>query len=295
MFMLVIFLSSSEQKNFANTPNIYKLNDRPIIAILAQDVWNNDVSKPRRSYIAASYVKFIEASGARVVPIPSHLSQDKVEEIFNGVNGVLFPGGGINWNTSGYFKHAQYFFKRGMEEYENGDYFPIWGTCLGFETLHVIAAGDGVQALSSFSASDISLPLRFTEQANTSRIFGSLPHSLRRSLETENITYNHHSYGVSPTTYLREKSLRNFFKVLSTNEGKKGKTFISSVEGLFSFLYVLLHRSWLRYFCTDNLLYVKYGIFRFLFFWLPRLTYCCCIIVLGIKLHLQCLLLGTAL
>lgn len=237
IFILVIFLSPSHQNNFADTDkfNNDKLNDRPIIAILAQDVWNNDKKAPQRSYIAASYVKYIEASGARVIPIPSHLSQDKVEEIFNGVNGVLFPGGGINWNTSGYFKHAQYFFKRALESNQNGEYFPIWGTCLGFEALHVIAADDGVQVLSKFSASDISLPLHFTKQADTSRMFGSLPQSLRRSLETENITYNHHSYGVSPITYLREKSLKNFFKVISTNEGKNGGRFISSIEGRFVF------------------------------------------------------------
>ena len=236
-FILATFFLSSNQNILTHAHN-EEQNNRPIIAILAQDVYPTYNQTPR-SYIAASYVKFIEASGARVVPVPSHLSQDKVEEIFNGVNGVLFPGGGIDWSVSGYFKHAKYFFNRAIEANQNGDFFPIWGTCLGFEALHVIAADDNVEVLSSFSASDISLPLNFTNQSDASRMYGSLPKPLRMSLEKDNITYNHHSHGISPQTFIQEKSLRTFFKVLSTNQGKKGKTFISSVEGL-SLTYILL-------------------------------------------------------
>lgn len=49
------------------------LNDRPIIGVLAQEQsWYLHTKYPEEnytSYIAASYVKDVEASGARVVPI----------------------------------------------------------------------------------------------------------------------------------------------------------------------------------------------------------------------------------
>lgn len=48
------------------------LNDRPIIGVLALDMsWHLDGKWPGefKSYIAASYVKFVEGGGARVVPI----------------------------------------------------------------------------------------------------------------------------------------------------------------------------------------------------------------------------------
>ena len=204
-----------------------ELNNRPIIAILAQD------APPyyNRSYIAASYVKYLESSGARVVPVPSHYPEEKVEEIFNGVNGVLFPGGGIKWSVSGYYKHAQYFFHKAMEAYDKGDYFPIWGTCLGFETLHVIAAGNRPSILSKFSASDISLPLEFTNATRNSRMFTGISEEMSKAFQLEKITYNHHNMGVSPATYQQENSLKTFFNVLSLNKGLEGKTFVSTVEG----------------------------------------------------------------
>ena len=214
------------------------MNNRPIIAILAQD----DAPGSSRSYIAASYVKFIEASGARVVPIPAHLPQEEVEIIFDSVNGVLFPGGGTDLSSSGYYTHAKFIFNKAVEANQKGDYFPIWGTCLGFEALHVIAAGDKPGVISSFSASDISLPLVLTNKSDTSRLLGGLPASLKWSLTNENITYNHHSYGISPLTYLKEKSLKTFFKVLSTNKGKAEKTFISTVEGLLFFAHFKLRK-----------------------------------------------------
>jgi len=47
-------------------------NERPVIGILTQEVyWSSfkNVRPPNYSYIAASYVKAIEASGGRVIPV----------------------------------------------------------------------------------------------------------------------------------------------------------------------------------------------------------------------------------
>ena len=35
----------------------------------------------------------VKLSGAEVVPIPLNLPEDELREIFNSVNGILFPGG----------------------------------------------------------------------------------------------------------------------------------------------------------------------------------------------------------
>ena len=47
------------------------------------------------TYIAASYVKFIQMSGAQVVPIFAFNSTQYLDDILSKVNGVLFTGGGI--------------------------------------------------------------------------------------------------------------------------------------------------------------------------------------------------------
>ena len=46
---------------------------------------------------------------------------------------------------------------------DKGDYFPVWGTCLGFELLSFIQSGNDVSVLSAMDASNLSLPLVFTE------------------------------------------------------------------------------------------------------------------------------------
>ena len=43
---------------------------------------------------------------------------------------------------------------------DNGDYFPLWGTCLGFELLSVLTSGTDA-VLSAVDAENISLPLDF--------------------------------------------------------------------------------------------------------------------------------------
>ena len=44
---------------------------------------------------------------------------------------------------------------------DKGDYFPLWGTCLGFELLSVLTA-DNDSVISPVDAENISLPLTFT-------------------------------------------------------------------------------------------------------------------------------------
>lgn len=62
----------------------------PVIGIFTQTY--NDTPTVKSSYIAASYVKFIEMSGAQVVPIFSFSPSSDVLALLKKINGVLFPG-----------------------------------------------------------------------------------------------------------------------------------------------------------------------------------------------------------
>jgi hypothetical protein len=53
------------------------LNDRPIIGILSQP---GEPAPDGSSYIAASYIKWVESAGARVVPIMYDLTEAEVRE-----------------------------------------------------------------------------------------------------------------------------------------------------------------------------------------------------------------------
>lgn len=55
---------------------------------------------------------------------------------------ILFPGGGTWFNqTNGYAEAGAHIYDIAIEMNENGVYFPIFGTCLGFELLLYLSNG----------------------------------------------------------------------------------------------------------------------------------------------------------
>ena len=67
----------------------------PIIGLFAQpSSSSNDACSGSCQYIAASYVKYLEAAGARVIPIDYHSTHDQIDTLFENINGFFFPGGG---------------------------------------------------------------------------------------------------------------------------------------------------------------------------------------------------------
>uniref|UniRef100_A0A3P8SBB3 folate gamma-glutamyl hydrolase n=1 Tax=Amphiprion percula TaxID=161767 RepID=A0A3P8SBB3_AMPPE len=201
MFLLCICFSFS----FLPFTLSAQRNDRPIIGVLAQEVFQ---PKPNQtSYIAASYVKFLEAAGARVVPVM-----------------ILYPGGGVSIISSGYERAAKIFYELAIEANKRGDYFPVWGTCLGFEQLTYLTSGK--VTLSHTNTSGVALPLNFTNETKDSRMFKGFPAELMKDLASEPLTENSHQWSL---TYNTSEELQKFYKVLSTNTD--GQTeFVSTVE-----------------------------------------------------------------
>lgn len=120
------------------------INEAPIIGILSQEISYHLNSKwpgVYKSFIAASYVKFVEGGGARVIPIWIDKPKDYYVEIMSKINGVLLPGGATWFNQShGYADAGEIIYQHAKDLYDAGDYFPIWGTCLGFELLTYLDA-----------------------------------------------------------------------------------------------------------------------------------------------------------
>jgi gamma-glutamyl hydrolase len=183
-----------------------------------------------KSYIAASYVKFIEAAGARVVPIFHSASKADLETVFNNVNGVLFPGGGSDLNGTPLYQAAQYLYTLAIQANDKGVYFPVQGHCMGFEMLHMIVS-QNTTVLSKFDAENITLALDFTPLAKNSRMFADAPGDIYNILGTQPVTMNNHMYGVGDPQYKQNPLLSQFFDILSYNSDREGKTFISSAEG----------------------------------------------------------------
>jgi gamma-glutamyl hydrolase len=54
---------------------------------------------------------------------------------------LLIPGGANFYNTSGYGLAGEILYDLAIDLNKRGDFFPIWGTCLGFELLIYLMAG----------------------------------------------------------------------------------------------------------------------------------------------------------
>ena len=95
------------------------------------------------------------------------LSKDETEKLFNSINGLLFPGGGVNLNTSGYAEIGKSIVNLEEIAYDEGDYFPIWASCLGFEFLSTLISGD-INIFSQTDSENLPLPLNFSQNYRNS-------------------------------------------------------------------------------------------------------------------------------
>lgn len=200
-------------------------HDRPTVGILTQ---RYDATQ---SYIAASYVKFVEGAGARAVPLHyDRWDAATLQKVLASVNGVLLPGGGAEF-AGAYWDALQTIFTYATRANANGIHYPIWGTCLGFEELLALGANDTTVLDKGFDGRNFSLPLVLQAAALSSRLFAAMPEHIRAIVTKQNVTYNNHAAGITPEHMANNARLSAMFDVLSVNDDKQGRTFVSTIEG----------------------------------------------------------------
>ncbi|GFY42240.1 gamma-glutamyl hydrolase [Trichonephila inaurata madagascariensis] len=202
------------------------LNDRPIIGVVTEEI-NSTIVPEAKSYLLASYVKFLELAGARVVPIWIHEPRSYYEDIMNNINGVLFPGGGNLLGGSGYSRTGQIIFDIANKMNDKGDFFPLWGSCLGFELLHYLVAQK--LWMKACAAQDIATNLEFVKGYEDSKMFRNLEPSLDNAMKNENVAIHYHRWCFTPQNYTLS-GLNKYFKVLALNRDSRNMSFVSIVE-----------------------------------------------------------------
>jgi len=215
-----------------------RLNNAPVIGIVTLPVGTDmSVYDPTAvAYFAASYVKFVEMAGARVVPIQFNAAVDDAEgfaTLLGSINGVLFTGGDDLDADSPYYTTSKAIIAHSFEQAQNGVIFPIWGSCLGFETITTLISGDA-SLLTQFDAENLSLPLKFTHEVKESEMFCKHRPNSRRveAIFRDNVTLNNHNWGVKPTDFYGNDQLSTVFRVLATSNDRQGAPFVALVEGI---------------------------------------------------------------
>eukprot|EP00258_Populus_trichocarpa_P033445 XP_024449464.1 gamma-glutamyl hydrolase 2 isoform X2 [Populus trichocarpa] len=177
------------------------LNYRPVIGILshpgdgASGRLNNATNA---SYIAASYVKFVESAGARIIPLIYNEPREILFEKLNLVNGVLFTGG---WAKTGlYFDTAKAIFK------DN-------------------------QILETYNATDQASTLQFMENISIEgTVFQRFPPVLLKKLSTDCLVMQNHHYGISPQRFQGNEHLSSFFEILTNSADEDNQVYVSTVQ-----------------------------------------------------------------
>jgi GMP synthase-like glutamine amidotransferase len=164
---------------------------RPVVGVLTQPGMLGE------EYVAASYVKLVEASGARVVPIRFWWSERELSQVFSGLSGIVLPGGGASLDPkdSVLLRPVQILYN--LAEKQNkvrpNSVF-IFGICLGWEVLAMVAAKDFTLLQESGQFDDQGVSKTLLAVDRRSALFRDLP----PGLEHKAVFFFHHEMGVSP-------------------------------------------------------------------------------------------------
>eukprot|EP00899_Mesostigma_viride_P026158 jgi/Mesvir1/6727/Mv12097-RA.2 len=216
-------------------------NNRPVIGILALPV----AVPAQRIYgycsIATSYVRWVEAGGARVVPIVHDVSSDELTYLLPRLNGVLWTGEQNDYNGTAkddpegakYLATTASILEFALESNDQGDFFPLWATGLGFQRLVQLLAKDTHNVLlTRIDAENYDMPLDLTGLAWGSRLFQSLDPGLLVQIADpkSHTSFNNLNIGVDPAKFAASSAAKSL-KALSTANDRKGRAFLSTVEG----------------------------------------------------------------
>ncbi|CAG9324669.1 unnamed protein product [Blepharisma stoltei] len=239
-FLLVpVFIATASCLSFINEGNS-ESSYFPTIGILSTPIERKDVlaNSSYTMYFPGSYVDHIESAGIRPVSILYNSTYEEIDCIMSKVNGILFTGGRsllVYYDDAGVMKYSKfmrkvmYIIQKAIEKNDNGIYFPIFGTCLGFEVLFINTVNEYI--LESFNSTRYRTNLFFSEKATTSKILKNAPPELLNFMSMGNITFENHNKGISPTTYLKYPQLQEMFEPIAYSKDRQGLTNIVLAEG----------------------------------------------------------------
>lgn len=200
------------------------LKSSPVIAVLAQPRYKDIKSLDYdHLYIAASYVKWLEAGGARSIAIPyDATSTSYLDSLFEQVDAILLPGG----TTRDFSFALTYLLDRAVKENREGRYFPVWGTCLGMEFLvkYFSETPDSILQ-GGYQSENVSLALE-----------DALPVGLYKNaaiydiVTMHNVTLNNHEFGLHPADFWKSPALQEMWLISAMGHDTTGRPFVASLE-----------------------------------------------------------------
>ena len=183
------------------------------------------------SHVMKAYVDWCIDRGAHVLLIPYDTTEH--EAYMSMIHGLLIPGGetGYVLKNKAFIHSVTRFVELSLQP---NIYFPIWGTCLGYEMLLTVIGG--VMSFKRYVANGL-YPIQITPDGKKSRMFHSFSSQYLHFLEHKKSTLQHHDYGMSVTDFMDNLHLTRFYHILATSIDEKGKEYIAAIEGKYYPIY----------------------------------------------------------
>lgn len=130
-----------------------------------------------------------------------------MEFLLERSHGLVLPGGGSNLYENFFKKEGRGAVMIGFlkvwrliqKMWAKGVYYPIWGTCLGFEMM-LIALTNDTKVLSNLNSRGHQLEIY--SNYDDSKILKKMPLNLRFKAENYKLINFQHSYGISVQKFL---------------------------------------------------------------------------------------------
>jgi len=166
----------------------------------------------KQSHIMKSYVDWFEKAGVNVLPIPFDTQHHEL--YFRVVHGLFIPGTdkGYDIKNKVFMKSVATFITLSQRFNE---YFPIWGTCFGFEVL--LSLIGGVRRFKHYPMVGLN---------TITKIPG---YSKMIQKDTVSVIQNH-EYSISPEDFMANRLLSTFFNIDATAIDAKGQIYVAAIE-----------------------------------------------------------------
>ena len=106
-------------------------------------------------------------------------------------------------------------YRLAKEAFDNENtYFPIWGTCWGFQELVFLSNNETILR-EHCVAHNLSLPLKFTNEWPESKFAKETPIDIATKLSEKAVTFHNHGFCVTPDEF-KEANLDKKWRILGT-------------------------------------------------------------------------------
>ena len=216
--------------------------DTPVIGILTIPSPVTGHPPGNYSYLPASYVKYMESAGARVIPIPYDASPENITFLLNQVNGVVFIGG----SAKKYIKDpetgellpsnltiaSKLVVDHVLASNAKGENFPLMATCLGWEILLMCLAGKYDILYNNYHDKNVKANVQFVPDTKDSKLWNALTPALQQySQQSPAFLYDHVS-AILPGKFRSLKGVNDVLKITSLSRPVNGgPIFVASAEG----------------------------------------------------------------